>query len=276
MPEGPEVKTISMNLNEALKGQTLEQLWHANVSLRKPFNPIELKKREHSFINQVSAYGKVLFIHSEEKPILLVQLGMTGQLKVENKDKEPLPHTHVRWGLKNSPLELRYTDPRRFGLFMECDENKKNDIINNLGPDPFNMSQKDINIAIKNMQKSSRSIKEVLLDQKVITGVGNIYAAESLFLAKINPETEACNIGEEKYLLLINAIIKVLQKAFQNGGTTFSDYVDGFGQKGQNQNFLLVFKREGEPCFSCQTRIIRIKQGGRSTFFCPTCQGASI
>lgn len=272
MPEGPEVKTICQNLHESLHDKTLGALWHSDFCLRKPFKTLDLKLRENKKIDKVSSYGKVIFIYSQNKPILMVQLGMTGQLKVQSKEMPIMPHTHVRWELKKSPNELRYVDQRRFGLFDICDEDIKDKIIKNLGQDIFDIKNEQIKSLILNMKKSSRAIKDVLLDQKIICGVGNIYASESLFLAKINPKKRASEIDEKKYHELIDAIIATLNLALKNGGTTFSDYVDGHGQKGQNQKNLKVFQRENEPCFSCGHMILRIKLCGRSTFYCERCQ----
>lgn len=272
MPEGPEVKTICQNLHESLHDKTLGVLWHSDLCLRKPFKTKDLKLRENKKIDKVSCYGKVIFICSQNKPILMVQLGMTGQLKVQKKETPVMPHTHVRWELKKSPNELRYVDQRRFGIFDICDEDIKNNIIKNLGPDIFDIKNAQIKSVISNMKKSSRVIKDVLLDQRIICGVGNIYASESLFLAKINPKIKANEIDDKKYHDLIKAVKAVLDLSLKNGGTTFSDYVDGRGQKGQNQKNLKVFQREHEPCFSCGHKILRIKQGGRSTFYCESCQ----
>lgn len=117
-----------------------------------------------------------------------------------------------------------------------------------------------------------RAIKERLLDQSVIAGVGNIYASEALFTANIHPERPASAILDHEYKKLLLAIIDTLHRAYENQGTTFSNYVDGSGKKGNNQVFLQVFQREALPCSCCHTAIKRIKQGGRSTFFCPHCQ----
>lgn len=272
MPEGPEVKTVARTLQEKLIGQQLGALWHSAYKLRRPVNYQSLKSLEKSVISGVSAYGKVLFIEINNHAAIVVQLGMTGQLKVETTNTPVARHTHVRWSLKNTPYELRYVDPRRFGLFDICDEQMRKQIINKLGPDPFRLNESHILLLINSMRKSSRAIKEVLLDQSVIAGVGNIYASEALFLATINPETHGCDLAPKSVRLLIDAIVQVMAQAYQNCGTSFSNYVDGSGSKGKNLDFLQVFQRHGQPCLICQTTIERIKQGGRSTFYCPRCQ----
>lgn len=272
MPEGPEVKTVAKTLNERLAGQKLGSLWHSHLKLRKEVDYSALKRLEHAVIDEVSAYGKVLFISVEKKTAVMAQLGMTGQLSVAPINAPLLPHTHVRWPLHGGSFELRYVDPRRFGLIDACDERAKKAILAKLGPDPFYLKDQNFPALIASMKRSARAIKELLLDQSVIAGVGNIYASEALYKARIHPKRPASLIEENEYRELLLAIIDTLQKAYENAGTTFSNYVDGSGKKGKNQAFLQVFQREALLCPSCETPIERFKQGGRSTFFCPSCQ----
>jgi formamidopyrimidine-DNA glycosylase len=272
MPEGPEVRTVARTLAENLIGERLGSLWHSPYKLRRLVNYDAFKLLEKRRIDNILAYGKVLFIESDNKPVLMAQLGMTGQLTVNSVDEPLKDHTHVRWRILDSHKELRYVDPRRFGLIDICDEKIKHAIIKKLGPDPFTLLDQDRKPLIASMKKSARVIKEILLDQSIIVGVGNIYASEALFRAKINPEKKGHEIDENKYQKLITNIIEILNLAYKNCGTTFSNYVDGSGKKGENLKFLQVFQREHKPCFSCNSLILRIKQGGRSTFYCPSCQ----
>ncbi len=272
MPEGPEVKKIAHTLNLSLKNNCLGELWLSGLKLRKEINTTMLKSRQNMTVTSVDCYGKVLFIHTNKQPILMAQMGMTGQLIIEDQSALLKPHTHVRWQIKNTSKELRYIDIRRFGLIDSCDEAKKTQILSKLGPDPFELDKAGFTKITNSFKKSAKSIKEVLLDQKVLVGVGNIYASEALFNSHINPFAKACDLSAVQAKKLIDSVISILKKAFLNGGTTFSDYVDGDNKKGKNQQFLQVFKREQEPCFICHTNILRIKQSGRSTFFCPSCQ----
>ena len=272
MPEGPEVKKIAHTLNLSLKNNCLGEIWLSGLKLRKEINTTMLKSRQNMTVTSVDCYGKILFIHTNKQPILMAQMGMTGQLIIEDQSALLKPHTHVRWQIKNTSKELRYIDIRRFGLIDSCDKVKKTQILSKLGPDPFNLDKAGVAKITNSFKKSAKSIKEVLLDQKVLVGVGNIYASEALFNSHINPYTKACDLSTVQAKKLIDSVISILKKAFLNGGTTFSDYVDGDNKKGKNQQFLQVFKREKEPCFICQTNILRIKQSGRSTFFCPSCQ----
>src|ERR1700688_975461 len=143
MPEGPEVKTIARTLKDQLVGQRLGAFWHGPHRLRRSADVTGLLSLENSLIDDVSCYGKVLFVHSNKKPIVFAQLGMTGQLTVEPSDKPLLPHPHVRWALKGKNSEIRYVDARRFGLIDKCDEKIQADIIGKLGPDPFSIKPTD-------------------------------------------------------------------------------------------------------------------------------------
>lgn len=271
MPEGPEVRTVASTIRDKTIGLELKDLEHSDYPLRKPVDYQALKRLSGQKISDIDSYGKVLFIYSDNIPIIYCQLGMTGQLTVNSPNDNIKPHTHMRWKLSGG-VELRYVDPRRFGMLGSCDEKGKQGIINRLGPDPFALKEKDIKMLITSMSKSKRNIKEVLLDQSVIAGVGNIYASEALFLARIDPRRLGCDISAHEYQRLISSVVDVMEQAFNNCGTSFSNYVDGSGKKGDNLNFLQVFQRHGQECFSCGQMIKRIKQSGRSTFFCPLCQ----
>ncbi len=271
MPEGPEVKTVAITLSKELTGISFGKLWRSDYQLRAPVSIDALARLEGAIIDAIECHGKMMFAVSEGKTILLFQLGMTGQLIVSDKDAPKKPHTHLCWQLSNGK-ELRYIDPRRFGLVAPCDDEHRKTLTKKLGPDPFTMNDAIVPIVTASIQSSSRAIKEVILDQSMIAGVGNIYASEALFLAKIHPEIKASSLSKKEIAKLIDAIVHILKEAYKNAGTTFSNYVDGMGNKGNNQAFLKVFKREGKPCVECQSLIQRIKQSGRSTFFCGTCQ----
>ena len=272
MPEGPEVKTVARTLSQHLVGQTLGDLWHSPLKLRRFPNYEALKKLKNTLVDGVDCYGKILFIYSNNKPVIMAQLGMTGQLKVENTGQTVAPHTHIRWGITGTKKELRYVDPRRFGLVDICSQGDQKALINKLGPDPFHLINQQRSEIITSIKRSARSIKDILLDQSVVVGVGNIYASEALFLASINPARLGCELAEKELETLLDAVVKVLHLAYENCGTSFSNYVDGSGKKGNNLDFLKVFMREHEPCLTCAQAISRIKQSGRSTFYCTCCQ----
>jgi formamidopyrimidine-DNA glycosylase len=231
-----------------------------------------MKKSQGRVISSIDCYGKILFINASEQPIIMAQLGMTGRLTVEKINAALLPHTHLRWKISSSDLEIRYVDPRRFGLINSCDVDRKKAIIDKLGPDPFSWQKKDFKKIKTKFLGSKRFLKEALLDQNMIAGVGNIYASEALFDSSISPLLRANELSEKKYEKLFISIEKIMKLAYKNCGTSFSDYVDGSGKTGDNLRFLQVFQRALKPCNKCRTKITRIIQGGRSTFFCRQCQ----
>lgn len=272
MPEGPEVKVVATTLAERLVHRRFGDLWHSPFSLRKKPRYDQLQQLSGQRIDEICTHGKMIFFSCEGKTALLAQLGMTGQLTVQNVDAVLLPHTHLRWPLHGTNLEMRYVDPRRFGMIDSCSDDEKKKYLSVLGPDPFTMHDEHMISIVATIKKSSRSIKEILLDQSVIAGVGNIYASEALFLAKIHPELKGSSAHDDQLMNLIVIIGKVLWLAYHNSGTSFSNYVDGHGARGKNLSYLHVFKREGLSCRTCGSMIVRIKQQGRSTFFCQTCQ----
>lgn len=272
MPEGPEVKRVAQNLEEKLCNFSLGDLWHSGYKLRRSLNYDALKNCSHKIIKKVDCYGKILFAHDVNGVILKASLGMTGQLVVVKKNLQLAAHTHIRWQVNNSDYELRYVDIRRFGMIEACDNKNYQQTISKLGPDPFILNNESTLILKNKILRSKKSIKEVLMDQSIVVGVGNIYASEALFKAKINPLIPACSLSLDKITLLISTIKNTLEQALSKGGTTFSNYVDGNNSKGGNQDYLLVFKKENQPCSVCGNVISRIKQAGRSTFFCSSCQ----
>lgn len=275
MPEGPEVKTVARTLAHSLIGKRLGKFWHSPFQLRRAVDHASIAAFENGVVTDVSCYGKLLFIDVDQKPALLAQLGMTGQLTIVSSTNALALHTHVRWPLVGTDLELRYVDPRRFGLFAYCSVDDKTALLDRLGPDPFSMMKKDHAHLSEAMRRSTRAIKEILLDQAIVVGVGNIYASEALFRARINPLTPGVDLSKAACTRLITAIVDILRLAYDNCGTTFSSYVDGTGKKGDNLAFLKVFQKTSKPCQHCSSPILRIKQGGRSTFYCASCQPLS-
>jgi formamidopyrimidine-DNA glycosylase len=203
----------------------------------------------------------------------MVRLGMSGKLLVADKSDAREKHTHVVVPLGDGARELRYVDPRRFGEVVpfkkraQLDEEKAR-----LGPDPLSFADDDIAWAVGKLKATKRSLKDAVLDQRLFAGVGNIYACEALYLAKLSPELRGVDVSKPRLTKLVHELANVLTSAVAHRGTTFSDFVDGQGGYGENQSYLHVFQREGEPCGVCGKKIERIVQGGRSTFLCRRCQ----
>jgi formamidopyrimidine-DNA glycosylase len=196
---------------------------------------------------------------------------MTGQLSVVSRESLLESHTHLVFELDDGRGEFRFRDIRRFGsaAFYDDEEHWHSSLGEALGPEPFEMNAKHWRESLK---KSRRAIKAVLLDQGVIAGVGNIYADESLFQARIHPGNHADEITSVRAERLREAIVHVLSKAIAGRGSTIRDYVGGSGLMGEYQDALAVYGRTGEPCIKCRKPIECIRLAGRSTHFCPKCQ----
>ncbi|HHU53998.1 MAG TPA: DNA-formamidopyrimidine glycosylase [Clostridiaceae bacterium] len=282
MPELPEVETIRRTLIEKIQNQVIEEIicYHPDVLV----NPDGISL-DNWLIKDIRRRGKYLLFDLQKdiicnpKPaardycVMMVHLRMTGKLLLEEKIVEPAKHTHVRFVLSNGG-SLDFNDTRRFGrvtLFPPGQE--FNDCgFATLGPEPLG-DDFTIDYLINTCKRYGKSsIKGVLLNQKAIAGIGNIYADESLFRAGIFPERKAGELSHAKITLLHQKVREVLTEAIGHRGTSFRDYVDGLGNKGFFQLHLAVYQKDGDPCLACGTTIEKIKVAGRSTHFCPHCQ----
>jgi formamidopyrimidine-DNA glycosylase len=245
----------------------------SGLSLRRPIDRARLERAlAGATAEGVRRVGKYLLIDFSTGNVLLVHLGMSGRLLFAAPDEARAPHTLAVFRLDGG-LELRYVDPRRFGVVCAyaAGELERSPELSVLGLDPlapeFTASQLAAMLA-----SARRDLKGFLLDQSRLAGLGNIYACEALFLAGLGPKRRTHRLGELRAARLFRAIREVLEAAIRNRGTSFSDYVDAEGAKGSNQATLLVYGREGEPCRRCGRKIRRLVQGARSTFYCPGCQ----
>lgn len=283
MPEGPEVETVRRSLVPLLLGRTLSRPRVSSKKLRTPISRRHLLSFEGVVVTDLFRKGKLLGIATDRGGGLFVRLGMTGRLVVEPASQRPAPHTHVRFDVSSvssvsgeagaRALELRFVDPRRFGEvvpFMNDDDRDAE--LARLGPDGISLDDAGRAEVALRLRRTSRAVKDALLDQAIVAGVGNIYAAEALFKAGISPFVAAADLDDDATLRLVQAVEAVLQQGVNNRGTSFSDYVDADGKHGDNASQLLVFQREGEACRSCGTAIVRVVQGARSTFYCRVCQ----
>jgi formamidopyrimidine-DNA glycosylase len=278
MPELPEVETVVVGLRQGLVGRSIRGVSCSGKKLRRQLSGRALARASSGArVLAVRRRGKYVIIDLTGGHLLLVHLGMSGRLELASPPaagaRRPA-HTHVVLDLGGRPRrELRFVDPRRFGLFaaMRSPDGERCAELRKLGPDPFDarFTPGWLSAALR----SSRSnIKSFLLDQRRIAGVGNIYASEALFAAGIDPRRPANRVGETAAKRLSVALRDVLAQAISRRGTSLRDYVDAFGQAGDNQPALLVYGRQGEPCSRCGTAIERIQQAGRSTFLCRGCQ----
>lgn len=269
MPELPEVETIARGLNKRVAGDKIESVWIGRKPepLKSPAALIA-KTLEEARIKQVRRVGKhIVFdlIASNGDGIRqwIVHLGMTGQMLVAAPETEPARHTHLIAKLA-SGRELRFVDPRRFGR-LEV----RRDAFAGPGTEPLQITAEEL---AELFRRRKAPIKAALLNQKLLHGVGNIYADESLFRAGIRPRRRAHTIPSAQYIRLHAALQQVLKEAIAAGGSSVSDYVDAEGKEGFFQLQHHVYGREGEPCLVCKTAIKKIVVGGRGTHYCRVCQ----
>jgi formamidopyrimidine-DNA glycosylase len=265
MPELPEVETVVRGLHQAVAGNVIERVELRRANLRYPFPEDLVDSLTGAKIEQINRRAK--FLMFDFSSIQLVgHLGMTGAYVVRQK-LEPQKHDHMIWYLSDG-REVVYHDPRRFGFLLTTTQAQK--MLDNLGVEPFS-PEFNADFLRSKMQKATSPIKVFLLNQKIVVGIGNIYASEILFRCSINPITLA-NQCVEKAEMLVEQTKQVLNEAILSGGSTLRNYANTSGEGGYFQHHFNVYGKAGQDCEICQTPIIRITQAGRSTFFCPNCQ----
>jgi formamidopyrimidine-DNA glycosylase len=274
VPELPEVETVVRELRPHLVGRHITAARVGKHSLRKPWRPAWAKALTGRDVTAVTRRGKWILIELKGGPYLVVHLGMTDQFTVSAADAPRANHTHLVFSL-NDGAELRFRDVRRFGsatLYPGRAELEASFEVAGLGPEPFGLDRDYWRSALA---ATNRNLKAILLDQTVVAGVGNIYADESLFRARLHPGRRGCDLKAAAADRLRETIAEVLTFAIERRGSSIRDYVGGSGERGEFQNEFRVYGRTGEPCPRCKTPIQRIRLAGRSTHFCPKCQPAA-
>ncbi|HEU5339675.1 bifunctional DNA-formamidopyrimidine glycosylase/DNA-(apurinic or apyrimidinic site) lyase [Edaphobacter sp.] len=271
MPELPEVETIANGVHARTHGQTILAVWTSNKPQTFKSSPDMIAETlTSSRIERVHRVGKTIVVDlmRERRPAqFLVHLGMTGRLLVSAPETPVPPHTHAILTLSGGAdgiKELRFVDARRFGRLSVTAETYTGP-----GAEPLTIGLEDF-IAL--FRKRKTPIKAALLNQSLLHGIGNIYADEALFHAKVRPTRHAGRLTRDELTRLRAALIKVINKAIKLGGSSVSDYVDAEGVAGFFQLHHMVYSRGGEPCRVCKTPIKRIVLAGRGTHFCPVCQ----
>jgi formamidopyrimidine-DNA glycosylase len=273
MPELPEVETIRRGLERVLVGQTVCQIKIRETRLRRPVNVPRLKKWiTGQRVRALSRRAKYLLCEMENHAHLVVHLGMSGRLLYCEKKLPLQKHDHVRFVFNNGH-ELRFCDPRRFGLIDAVPPQKLPEYVHfrNLGPEPLSPDFTTDYLRAR-AEKLSRPIKNFIMDAAVVVGVGNIYTSESLFRAGIHPKKPSGTLRLPEWKKLAQKIRETLELAIATGGTTLNDFYNSDGGMGYFQQHLMVYDRAGEPCYICASKIKRIVQAGRSSFYCPRCQ----
>jgi len=266
MPELPEVETIVRGLAPRLTGLNISEIKLQLASLLKGTRRSELKKLSGKRIIGLWRRGKIIIIECEGGMSLVFHLKMTGNLLFSNRKSKLDKHTHLIITFKNQPKKLCFRDVRKFGCFYLLPTSKvfRSSPLSNLGPEALEIDLNDFLALFKNRQAR---IKNLLLDQGFIAGIGNIYANEILFQAKIHPLRLASQLGTQELKRL-----NVLLKAIESKGSSIRNYIDVDGRQGSFQDYHQVYGRESFSCPHCGQKIKRIHQGGRSSFFCPRCQ----
>lgn len=277
MPELPEVETIRRTL-APIVGAYIESTWWSgkNLRLNTPLDLRGLRKAcKGAQIEAVRRLGKYLLLDLvDREAVIMVHLGMSGRFRHFVANAPRPPHTHVEWKLGDGHY-LRYSDPRRFGNVevLRRGHEREHASLAKLGPDPL-VDGIDPAVFFQACQRTARPIKVALLDQRLVAGVGNIYASEALFMARIHPETPAKKLSAARCQQLGEAISEVLDRALAHGGTSLRDFVNADGHAGEHAHYLWVYDREGAGCptSGCRSTIERLVQQNRATFYCRKCQ----
>jgi formamidopyrimidine-DNA glycosylase len=279
MPELPEVETIVRGLRKTLPGRRIVSLTLGKTDFMDDPAAVEQHVPGRR-IEAVERYGKMMLLRlspangaengEAARAALLVHLGMTGHLAPSPAAQPAEKHTHVCF-LLDDGRELRYTDPRRFGRMAFLSEALLGDVLKPLGADPLEVSEPGFSSRIRSRRAR---IKALLLDQHVLRGVGNIYADESLWRAKIHPARLGSQLARKQAAALHRALREILLRAIQLRGSSISDFLDAAGEPGEYQRRHRAYGREGKSCPRCRTKIRRAQVAGRSSYFCPRCQPA--
>ncbi|WP_028470637.1 bifunctional DNA-formamidopyrimidine glycosylase/DNA-(apurinic or apyrimidinic site) lyase [Neptunomonas japonica] len=269
MPELPEVETTRSGIEPHILNQEIAGVVVRQSQLRWTVPELELRKLEGLSIKSVVRRGKYILLETERGAVV-IHLGMSGSLRVISDERTALKHDHVDIVFDHGIL-LRYTDPRRFGAILWQPKGHVHERLASLGPEPLS-DQFDGRYLHQQCKGRSVTIKQFIMNSKVVVGVGNIYANEALFHAGIDPRKSAGQISEKRLAVLVQRIKSVLAAAIFQGGTTLKDFVDSDGQPGYFQQSLNVYGRGGEPCSTCSRTLKEVRLGQRSTVFCNYCQ----
>ena len=286
MPELPEVEIVRQSLNKKIKQKKVKKVIVRNRNLRFKI-PLDFSNYfKNKKIIKVERFSKYLILYLSKDTYCLIHLGMSGTIHIiENKMNNiitntsfynspilPKKHNHVE--IVFEKFKVVYNDPRRFGFFQII-KNKKNlkERFNHLGPEPFDLNF-DLNYVYNYFKYKNRDIKNLLLDQKFVSGIGNIYASEILFKSKIHPYRKVCFLSKEECKKIILNSKKILLKAISKGGSSIRDFKNTSGSKGGFQNEFKVYQQQGMKCknFRCTYLIKKKISSNRSTFFCESCQ----
>lgn len=273
MPELPEVETVRSSLSELVSGKKIKKVAVGWPNIIK--NPEDAQQFADALIGQtitgMGRRGKFLIFYLEDYS-LVSHLRMEGKYSLHEAGEPGGKHTHVMFYFTDG-TQLHYDDVRKFGTMHLFSKGSETGVapLAKLGPEPFDDSCTP-DYLLGKFCRTERNVKAVLLDQTIVTGLGNIYVDEVLYQTGIHPERPAKSLTMEEAGDLCTTMEKTLRKAIELGGSTIRTYVNSFGENGTFQSRLFVYGREGEPCRQCGTEIVKTKCAGRGTHFCPSCQ----
>lgn len=271
MPELPEVEVTKRGIYPVLLNHTIIDVFIGEKKLREPLSP-DLAKLKGAMVTKIERRSKYIVIYTNQGS-LIIHLGMTGHLQIIKTSEPRVLHDHFELML-DSGLSVRYNDTRRFGMIVyvkESDDPYQHKALANLGPEPLEDTFTP-EVLMQRLKKRTCSLKQALMDSKVVVGVGNIYANESLFLSKISPLRKANTLSLAESQVLVKNIKEILATSIASGGTTIRDFEGADGKPGYFVQNLRVYGHAGEPCPECGHSIERLMIGQRATFYCPHCQ----
>ncbi|WP_223788131.1 bifunctional DNA-formamidopyrimidine glycosylase/DNA-(apurinic or apyrimidinic site) lyase [Marinicella meishanensis] len=270
MPELPEVETTLRGIQPHVQDQEITAVNVYNPAMRWPIPP-EVHELVGLEVVATRRRAKYLLLQLSDQQHLLLHLGMSGVIRVLDANTDLAKHDHFELVMANG-LALRLNDPRRFGCVLLVGEQpEQHELLRQLGPEPLTDDFDGLRLKRLSAGKTA-AVKNFIMDNRTVVGVGNIYAAESLFLAGIHPARSAQRIAQHRYDRLATQIKTVLHHAIQAGGTTLNDFRQSDGQPGYFKQKLYVYGREGQPCLVCGTAIQNRVIGQRASCFCPQCQ----
>ncbi|MCX4027282.1 bifunctional DNA-formamidopyrimidine glycosylase/DNA-(apurinic or apyrimidinic site) lyase [Endozoicomonas sp. SM1973] len=272
MPELPEVETTRRGVSPHVEGSSIEQVIIREHRLRWPVPDTLPELLTGSQLINIERRAKYL-LFSFPQGTLIIHLGMSGSLRIVTPSQTIAKHDHADFVFSNGQI-LRFTDPRKFGAILWADNSipiQEHQLLSHLGPEPLT-DQFDGNLLFERSKKRSVAVKQFIMDNQVVVGVGNIYANEALFKAGIRPDRQAGSISRQRYIRLGAEIKTVLTAAIEQGGTTLKDFVGGDGKPGYFKQELSVYGRGGEACLICGKTLVEVKLGQRATVYCQRCQ----
>lgn len=270
MPELPEVETVRRGINKYVKGQQINAVEIHQPQLRWPIPPLIKRLLPGHSIIEIKRRGKYLLLNCGVGTII-IHLGMSGSLRIQNSEATLQKHDHVVFRLSNQ-TSLCFNDPRRFGcLLWEEHDPLQHRLLSKLGPEPLSKAF-DVDYLFAKSRKRQVAIKQFIMNSQVVVGVGNIYACEALFNAGIHPECAAAKLSKPRYQRLVDAIKRILAQAIKQGGTTLRDFITVEGKPGYFKQQLHVYGRGGEACTNCKATLKSIRLAQRSTVYCSHCQ----